>query len=264
MNAKVSFLVVTSLLATFGMVQPVQAAVTGATSDSSSSSSTDNSAASSSSSSSTATSQAPNVKGSTDVTVVLENALGDVAKHPWLPNDPNTSADKQAYNGAAPGSGLSLVYVTNKLAFGATNIAFGSETKVPIDEKNSGFWKVNDQPKFVVEVWDGRGTREGWHLNVKADPLMAGDKVIKGATINFGKPTLSALHGESNVTASVADINVEDKDQTLLNADYDNGTEWTTAQYDASNIGVTIPEKSAQKGTFTTKLTWDLVSGPVK
>ena len=266
MNAKVSFLVVTSLLATFGMVQPVQAAATGATSDSSSSSSTSNSAAVSSSSSSNATSQAPNVKGHTDVEVKLSNNYGKRSKDPWNPNNPHIPADpdKQVSNGAKPGGGLSLVYVTNQLVFESTNIMFGSETEVPTNKDYSGFWKVNNQPKFVVEVWDGRATHEGWHLNVKAAPLMVDNKVIEGATIHFDKPTLSAVDGDSKVTANVADINVEDKDQTLLNAESANGDDWTTAQYDVENIKMIIPEKSAQEGTFTTKLTWDLVSGPVK
>ncbi|GKT03078.1 WxL domain-containing protein [Furfurilactobacillus entadae] len=119
-----------------------------------------------------------NLTGSTNASATF--TPGTTTVNPVDPTDP-TKPGTDKNNGAKPGSGLSLIYVTNGLDFGSHQVDVVNK-----NDYDASTSKTLWNGKAVVQVADSRGTNAGWNLSVAADQFAttSGDK-LTGATLTL-------------------------------------------------------------------------------
>ena len=169
------------------------------------------------------------------------------------------------------GGGLSLIYVTNNLNFGTheidvlkSNDYYAHDTT---GNSTSALW--ND--KAVIEVSDVRGTKAGWSLGVTGSELTGKDAdgkalaAIDGAELTLPAGAVSSADSiDGNGSVATATTNVLGSTATVLTAAKGSGSGVTIDQLDPSAIKLTIPANSAEAGTYTATLNWNLASLPTE
>ncbi len=210
----------------------------------------------------TATADSENRAGTTSVKAHFD--VDDTAVTPVDPSNPNQpSTDGNNHNGAKPGSGLSLIYVTDALDFGSNKLSGTADQAFPVDVAKS---TSLNKGMFVTEVSDNRGTAAGWKLAVTGDSLQGADKsTIKGASISLPAGTLGNSGAEKNgATTAAYTISLDSKPATnnVLQAVKNNGTGVTVDTFDPANIKLNIPANTARNQDYATTLNWSLSDGP--
>lgn len=214
---------------------------------------------------STATTDSANLTGNTTVNVHFDPDTTAVTPvDPDHPEKPSTTGDQ--HNGAKPGGGLSLIYVTDTLDFGSQTIDNTNNKSYPVDiTKSSALWGGK---QMVAEVSDKRGTAAGWKLSVTGDALTgSNDKTaIKGASISLPKGVLNNTGATSNGAVPGQNPKVQlasgAEATEVLSAPKGSGTGTTTDQFAPDGITLNIPANTAHTQDYSTNLNWNIAALP--
>ncbi|MGV0168087.1 WxL domain-containing protein [Furfurilactobacillus sp. WILCCON 0119] len=202
-----------------------------------------------------------NLTGSTNASATF--TPGTTTVNPVDPTDP-TKPGTDENNGAKPGSGLSLIYVTNGLDFGSHQVDVVNK-----NDYDASTSKTLWNGKAVVQVADSRGTNAGWNLSVAADQFAttSGDK-LTGATLTLpgAASQITTNTGTSNgVTSSaLSGYALDNSSATVMNATDGNGSGITIDQMDPSAIKLTVPANVAKAEAYSTTMNWTLSATAVK
>ncbi|WP_137625427.1 WxL domain-containing protein [Lactiplantibacillus pingfangensis] len=196
---------------------------------------------------------------------------------PVNPDNPNESqmnpmvGNGDIINGS---TGASFVYVTKNMVFekGAHLIdlvrpqTYSAEVALNTPESKTRETMTDAwQKNFVVEVADGRGVDANWRLTMSASPLTANTdsgQTVTGAALSWPKGTIHRS-GENAKTAStegnaLSMIDLNKDSNEILSVSGKKAAGYVTAQFDPSEIKLTIPANSTKPGTYSTTLNWNL------
>jgi hypothetical protein len=116
----------------------------------------------------------------------------------------------------------------------------------------------------AFNITDGRGTGEGWNIMITATPFTdtATQKIIPQNSIEITTPEIIARGGASDVSTITASSGTIDNPVGLkfLSAAANGGM----GKYDVgeSQMKITLLPKSTFAGTYTSTLTFNIISGP--
>lgn len=114
------------------------------------------------------------------------------------------------------------------------------------------------------KITDGRGTGEGWNIMITATPFIdtATQRVIPENSVEITAPEITARGGASNINTITASSGTIDNPVglKLLSAAPNGGM----GKYDAgeSQMKITLLPKTTFAGTYTSTLTFNIISGP--
>lgn len=201
---------------------------------------------------------------------------------PVQPDDPKTpvASDAAQYPGvhggtnsiSKAGSGLTLVYITNKLDFGTHEIDPLKEIVTTANYKDSKNSSNNADisnlwsDRAVIEVGDVRGTNSGWTLSVSSGSLKSSNgDVIDGATLAFPTGTVNNAGKKNNAKPyQLPKIDCQDDTAggTILDAAAGEGFGITVDKIDPGQIALTIPANTAKAEAYSGNLHWSLDAVP--
>lgn len=114
-------------------------------------------------------------------------------------------------------------------------------------------------------VVDSTGSGSGWQLNVDADPLTnENEYALPANSLSMNAPSVSAGEGSSSSDAlSIQAGEIDSGDDTgvnILSAEADEGMGTFTVS--DTELSLDLEPKDAKEGTYTSTVTFSLVSGP--
>lgn len=114
-------------------------------------------------------------------------------------------------------------------------------------------------------VVDSTGSGSGWQLNVDAAPLTnADDYALPANSLNMSAPSVSAEEGSSDSgTIATQEGDIDTGSETgvnILSAQADGGM--GTFTLSDTDLSLDLQPKDVKEGTYTSTVTFSLVSGP--
>jgi len=215
---------------------------------------------------------AENQSGTTNATATF-TANTTTPVTPVDPTDPTTSITPgDGDNGAAAGTGLSLIYAPSTLDFGSHEIDVTSANKYAASFTGSKTVLMGTTGKVGLQVSDARGTNAGWTLTVNATDGTSGNlSTLKGATVTLPAGTALSTGNEAGTTADngatvqgVSALSVGGATETIMSAADTKGAGITSDLMDSAAITLNVAAATASAKTYTGQLNWSLASAPVK
>jgi len=218
---------------------------------------------------------AENQSGTTNATATFaaNTTKPVVPVNPTDPTTPITPGDGN--NGAAAGTGLSLIYAPSTFDFGSHEIDVTSANKYPASFTGSKTALMPSTSAVGLQVSDARGTNAGWTLKVSASDGTSGNlSTLTGATITLPAGTALSTGTETGTTANngaksqgvtalaVGVGNTAGASETILSAADKTGAGITSDLMDPTEITLYVAAATASATTYTGQLTWALEATP--
>ncbi len=114
-------------------------------------------------------------------------------------------------------------------------------------------------------VNDARGSGLGWNLKVSASALANGLKELSPGSLELtAAPSISTVAGGDLLGVTAAAGILDNGGFIIANATADKGMGKFTFTFGENSLKLTMNPKETYAGTYTTTVTWDLLSGPTR